>query len=143
MKFSDIEQSSWTDLKPYLDTCLLPITGLTGSEEPWEVAAALERLRDVMDWVELPFKGRVVTYPAVHFLVDLSLIKEEINRICDQLKRTGFKYVIVITAETQLTEVTFESADLFICKHADEGDLKEHAQVTSALIQEMWKVKFE
>ncbi|MGO4375464.1 DUF2487 family protein, partial [Paenibacillus sp. MCAF20] len=67
MKFSEIEKEQWEELRPYLDTCLLPVTGMDGSEQPYEATEWLERLRDIMDLIEIPFKGRVVTYPACHY----------------------------------------------------------------------------
>ncbi|WJH37540.1 YpiF family protein [Paenibacillus sp. CC-CFT747] len=67
VKFSEIREEQWKDLQPYLDTCLLPITGLTGTESPWMTTEALEMLRDIMDLVENPYKGRLVTYPALHY----------------------------------------------------------------------------
>lgn len=59
MKFSDIREEDWARWEPWLDTCLLPLTGLNGTELPWEVTQSLEKLRDIMDLVEIPFKGRM------------------------------------------------------------------------------------
>jgi 23S rRNA (pseudouridine1915-N3)-methyltransferase len=139
MKFSDIEQETWPDLKPFLDTCLIPVTGLSGLEEPWEVTQALEHLRDVMDWVEVPFKGRVVTYPAFHFNFEPSIMEAELNRLCSQIKRTAFKYVVVITADGRLVDLSLSEADLFLCKPAAEGQLKNQSQDVSSLVQSIWK----
>jgi 23S rRNA (pseudouridine1915-N3)-methyltransferase len=139
MKFNDIEQETWSDLKPFLDTCLLPVTGLTGTEEPWEVTQALEHLRDVMDWIEAPFKGRVVTYPAFHFNLEPSIMETEINKLCEQIKSTAFQYVIVITADGRLVNLALSSADLFLCKPVEEGQLKNQSQDVSSLVQAMWK----
>ena len=68
MKFSDIDKEQWPELKPYLDTVLLPVTGLSGDEQPWEATRGLEKLRDLIDAVEIPFHGRVVIYPAYHYI---------------------------------------------------------------------------
>lgn len=68
MKFSDIEEQTWDELRPYLDTAVLPVTGLNGGETPWEATRELEYLRDALDLIEIPFKGRIVTYPATIFL---------------------------------------------------------------------------
>ena len=73
MKFSDIEEQNWEQLAPYLDTCLLPLTGLDGTEKPWQATNALEKLRDFLDLIEIPFRGRIVTYPAAHY----ELLEEE------------------------------------------------------------------
>ncbi|WP_127530733.1 DUF2487 family protein [Paenibacillus kobensis] len=113
MKFSEIESSQWEELKPYLDTCLLPVTGLTGLEQPDEVTAALEQLRDVMDAIEIPFKGRVVTYPACHYIAEKSG-SEFVDTLCQSLKQAGFRYVIVVSAKFGQSQLNPASADLFI-----------------------------
>lgn len=95
MKFSDIRKEDWPSLAPYLDTCLLPVTGLTGEEEPWNATEALEQLRDLLDAVEVPFKGRVVTYPAFHYTEDESSGKT-LETVCRRLKASGFSYVVIV-----------------------------------------------
>ena len=67
MKFSEVEEATWSELSPYFDTCLIPYTGLSGKVCPIEATEALARLRDFMDLVEIPFKGRIITYPAVQY----------------------------------------------------------------------------
>lgn len=113
MKFSEIEQNKWEALQPYLDTCLLPVTGLDGREQPWEATRKLEELRDVMDCLEKPFHGRVVTYPAMHYLFDESC-ENRVQGLCAMLKETGFKYVIVVTGYPEYTAWNLPSADLLI-----------------------------
>lgn len=116
MKFSDIEQENWDELKPYLDTCLIPVSGLSGMESPWEAASKLEYLRDALDVLEIPFKGRVVTYPAVHYIPEgFSAGTSFLEQICTNLKNTGFRYVVIITAKSEI-ELPFEggTADLIL-----------------------------
>ncbi|MFE5317196.1 DUF2487 family protein [Paenibacillus sp. NPDC056579] len=99
MKFSDVESSTWNELKPYVDTCLLPVTGLTGDEEPWEATRALEALRDALDCFEIPYKGRVLTYPAFHYIEgeeDMALLAGVVRRLKER-----FPYVVVISAEAE------------------------------------------
>ncbi|GIP32410.1 DUF2487 family protein [Paenibacillus sp. J2TS4] len=122
MKFSEIEKEQWEELKPYLDTCLLPITGLTGDETPWQATDALEKLRDTMDWIEIPYKGRIVTYPALHYMGEAESFVEQINTVCKKLKDVGFHYLILISADPRLNDHYFEEADLFIsAKEAKNG----------------------
>lgn len=119
MKFSDIDSQQWEELKPYLDTCLLPVTGLSGVEQPWQAAQSLERLRDALDLIEIPYQGRVVTYPAFHYIDtddDASLL---LNRVCQRLKTAGFKYVIVVTVGDPFGKMTIPAADI----HMDGADL--------------------
>ncbi|WP_248925452.1 DUF2487 family protein [Paenibacillus hamazuiensis] len=114
MKFSDISKEQWDELRTYLDTCLLPVTGLAGSEAPHEAAEKLERLRDLLDLVEIPFKGRVVTYPAYHFIDD-PLEAERLNRLCQRLKdEAGFRYLLVMSESVPLHTVNLPSADLIV-----------------------------
>lgn len=112
MKFSEITSEDWVELQPYLDTCLIPYTALTGQESPYETVSALERLRDFLDYVEIPFKGRVVTYPAVHYSEAPYL--QRLNELCSHLKAGGFTYVIVMTADEALIHTELPQADLVL-----------------------------
>lgn len=133
MKFSEFDQENWEELKPYFDTCLLPLTGLSGKEPPGEATHELEKLRDVLDKVEIPFKGRIVTYPAFHY-ISPQRSNEAVNAVCRELKQSAFRYVIVITANSHLAETDdFSEADLFL--HPFQPENPGFAQQ----IQEMWK----
>ncbi|MNJ51187.1 hypothetical protein D3C77_464850 [compost metagenome] len=137
MKFSEIEADTWEELRPYLDTCLIPVTGLSGSEQPYEVTAALERLRDVMDWIELPFKGRVVTYPS--FQYGRENILSQINEICHNVKLSGFAYIIVVSADVNLPSERITNADLIVDPSWVEGiGSQEAGAVLGRQIQQMW-----
>lgn len=131
MKFSDISEKDWDDLRPYLDTCLLPVTGLKGTEQPWEAVIGLERLRDALELVEIPFRGRVVTYPAVHF-TEYDRFADYVNGIVRSLKAGGFRHVIVLGFHDMIID-DFIEADLTLLAGAgDEGAFSEK-------IQTMWK----
>ncbi|MDB5055898.1 MAG: hypothetical protein JWM44_3948 [Bacilli bacterium] len=141
MKFSDIEKANWPELQPYLDTCLLPITGLTGDESPWEVTEALEKLRDLMDLVEIPFKGRVVTYPSMQYRMEAESLTSFINALCLKLKAAEFKHVIVITADLSISELVFSECDLLISAKALDHEQGNLASVVTSLVQGLWKSK--
>lgn len=136
MKFSEIEQEQWEELKPYLDTCLLPITGMTGEESPLEATQCLEDLRDIMDLIEIPFRGRVVTYPALHYVDKQEHSVEAINSYCRKIKEQGFKYVILITAKVML-QYEIHAADLWITPN-DDGSLPLDSEI-QAKIRGLWQ----
>ncbi|WNR42428.1 DUF2487 family protein [Paenibacillus roseipurpureus] len=119
MKFNDIAPQDWPELKPYLDTCLLPITGLTGREDPMQVTSALEHLRDVMEVIEIPFKGRVVTYPALHYIISEDGSKY-VEKVTQQVKQSGFRYVIVVTSCQEALTWTSKHTDLLIVVDRDQ-----------------------
>lgn len=121
MKFSDIEHDSWDGLKPYLDTCLLPVTGLTGREEPWEATRRLEALRDLMDPVEGPFRGRVVTYPAFHYIEGKDGLAA-VDAVCARLKReAGFRFLIIAALDPTLDAGALPHADLILTPQSSGG----------------------
>lgn len=142
MKFSEISEQDWGSLQPYLDTCLLPVTGITGAEQPWEATAALENLRDVLDKVEIPFKGRVVTYPALHY-TDGSheRLAGLVDQVCSNLKASGFKYVIVMTADSSLCLADCVQADLVLQPESiasDEEAQELDAKAIASQVQQLW-----
>lgn len=138
MKFSEIEAESWESLKPYLDTCLLPVTGLSGREAPHEAAEALGRLRDLLELVEIPFKGRVVTYPAYHFT---SPVAEggytALSQVCRSLKEAGFRHLIVASLQRELA-LRLPEADLVLVPEANGANPE--AIAVSIRVETMWKI---
>ncbi|MBM6995478.1 DUF2487 family protein [Paenibacillus sp. DXFW5] len=140
MKFSEIEASAWEELRPYLDTCVIPVTGLTGLERPYEVTEKLERLRDILDWVEIPFKGRVVTYPSFQYRTQD--MPQAINDVCRNVKSSGFAHVLVVSAEFEWSDVELPDADLIVTLRRFSPDSREGAagQVKVA-VQELWQAK--
>lgn len=134
MKFSEISKDQWEELRPYLDTCLLPVTGLSGDQNPWQVTEALERLRDLMDFIEFPYKGRLVTYPAMHYVTYDESFVNQVNQVCSGLKELGFRYVIVLSSDPGLNQAEFASADLFI--RAKDG--AKGKQEVRSLVEACW-----
>lgn len=134
MKFSDITMEQWAELKPYLDTVVLPVTGLCGAEAPYEAVERLERLRDLLDAVEIPFKGRIVTYPAFHYIGDRLIDDDSLERLCSRLKVEQFRYAIIIRGDepssSEHSLVRPVSCDLLL----DSSNLMDAKQ----LVQEMW-----
>ncbi|WP_341278142.1 DUF2487 family protein [Paenibacillus sp. FSL H8-0537] len=137
MKFSDVQEEQWEELRPYLDTCMLPVTGMSGEEQPYEATAALERLRDVMDLIEIPFKGRVVTYPALHYVGARAAV-DMINDVCASLRGAGFRYIIVATASGKL-DLAGVQADLLL--GPDQAGELPHAADVKERVSLMWNPK--
>ncbi len=134
MKFSDIEEQNWEQLAPYLDTCLLPLTGLDGTEKPWQATNALEKLRDFLDLIEIPFRGRIVTYPAAHYELLEERASEKLDKLCSRLK-TVFRYVIVASAKPEAANLRLENADLLLVA---TGDPEKDKNDTAQAIARMW-----
>lgn len=140
MKFNEISVQDWPDLKPYLDTCLLPLTGLTGFEDPTQVTFALEQLRDVLETIEIPYKGRVVTYPALHYITGAEM-KEQLNSLSLHLKRTGFRYVIVLSIHKEAVHWKTEQTDLLISVDMEQWTSK-YDKIKSSIskqVQHLWQ----
>ncbi|KIL41568.1 hypothetical protein SD70_06845 [Gordoniibacillus kamchatkensis] len=139
MKFSEIAKDQWAELQPYLDTCLLPITGLTGSESPWEAGDRLEELRDALDLIEIPYRGRVVTYPAVQY-VPGQAGERILDDVCHALKEAGFRYVVAITAAARVSGMLPAAADLQL--YVDPASLQaspdDARRSVTAQIQSLW-----
>ncbi|NGM81466.1 DUF2487 family protein [Paenibacillus sp. 7124] len=138
MKFSDFDKGSWEENGKFYDTCLIPFSGLTGKESPPQTAEWLERLRDSIDLVERPFKGRIVVYPAVQYdgigKIDI------INEICHNIKSNNFRFAIVLDGVGSLTrDIIFES-DLIIAVKDFFGDNKDKGMALfMQKIQQMWE----
>lgn len=136
MKFSDITNEQWDELKPYLDTCMLPITGMNGKESPYEATERLERLRDLMDLVEIPFKGRVVTYPACHYVADDELFSQALAKWCENLRAAGFSYIILVSGD-QTVRLQNAGADL-VLQAGPAGEFPSKSEVSDR-IRALWR----
>ncbi|WP_459280563.1 DUF2487 family protein [Paenibacillus vandeheii] len=139
LKFSEMTQDSWAELQLYLDTCLIPYTALTGKQSPVEATEALERLRDFLDLVEIPFKGRIMTYPAFHYAgPDMSMA---LNTLSEQLKSSGFKYVVIMSSDGVLEQSQITSADLVLSHSILSQEVGEEgiARFVGEKIRELWK----
>lgn len=132
MKFSELSEQQWGELGTYLDTCVIPITGLTGVENPVLTVAALSELQTLIDMIEKYYKGRVVIYPALHYIADGSV--NSLVTVINNLKITGFKHVVVISAQVELERLLTSGADLCISTlNTSEVD-----DTIKALIPQLW-----
>ncbi|MCG7406472.1 YpiF family protein [Paenibacillus sp. ACRRX] len=145
MKFSEISEAQWQQWKPYLDTCVIPVTGLTGALAPYQATQCLEQLRDWLEHVEIPFHGRIVTYPAYHFVghpSDISVAHGEwtkLDRLAAELKGAGFRYVIGMSAQVDLPHEKLSNCDLVLTPFATRDIESENSrQRISELVQTMW-----
>ncbi|WP_315793033.1 DUF2487 family protein [Paenibacillus sp. BIC5C1] len=139
MKFSEMTQDSWAELQLYLDTCLIPYTALKGKQSPVEATEALERLRDFLDLVEIPFKGRIMTYPAFHYVSpDMSMA---LNTLSEELKSSGFKYVVIMSSDGELEQTQITSADLVLSRSVLIQEVGEEgiSRFVGEKIRELWK----
>lgn len=138
MKFSDFDSDQWVENQKFYDTCLIPFTGLSGLESPSETVQALERLRDFMVWVEIPFKGRIVTYPAIQYATED--YKRMINEVCRKVKSFNFQHVVVISADIALQADEIYESDLVLSPSMFPSSQEvEKSSIISRKIQEMWQ----
>lgn len=139
VKFSEMTQDSWAELQLYLDTCLIPYTALRGNQSPVDATEALERLRDFLDLVEIPFKGRIMTYPAFHF--EIPEMSMALNTVCKQLKVSGFKYVVIMSSDGRLDKEQMPDADLILLRSdiVQNVEKNEIPRYIGEKIRELWK----
>jgi 23S rRNA (pseudouridine1915-N3)-methyltransferase len=136
MKFNEIGEDSWPELQPYLDTCLIPLSGLTGEELPWEATEKVARTGQWLAPLEQAFRGRTVTMPAFHYDIGSSLTIERLNRLIGQWKNSGFRYVIVVSGQRLEGEARLD-ADLIIQPRAEEEE--PDSQLIGKMVASLWR----
>lgn len=139
MKFSEMNHNSWAELQLYLDTCLVPFTAMSGQQSPVEATEALERLRDFLDTVEIPFKGRIMTYPAYHYIsTEMSMT---LNTLSSELKASGFKYVVIMSADGSFSGMEIPNADLLLSQQdlLQQMERKSIPRHVGECIRDLWK----
>ncbi|MEK4851262.1 DUF2487 family protein [Paenibacillus sp. FSL H7-0756] len=138
MKFSDFDSRAWETDGHYYDTCIIPYSGLQGTETPPETASLLERQRDFLELAEQPYKGRVVTYPAVQYAGPG--MEAHVNELCRKVKSSGFQYVIVMSANEGLRGEKLIESDLLLCLPEIVADSRaEVSAYVRSEIQALWQ----
>jgi hypothetical protein len=112
MKFSEIDQATWQANKTYFDTCVIPISGLDGSESPDEAVAKLAALQLVIDQLEANFRGRIIVYPALHYVNETTLAT--IQTHIEKLKETNFKHVVLLSKHLISVNVANTAVDIVL-----------------------------
>ncbi|WP_027084933.1 DUF2487 family protein [Cohnella panacarvi] len=137
MKFNEISEESWAELQPFLDTCLLPVSGLTGAESPWE---ATERILKTGDWLsplEKAFHGRTVTMPAYHYDRAGGDGSEGAKELVARLKKSGFRYVVVVSGQAGGVPESVTEASLVV-QPADDAEQPDPDALRQAVMA-MWR----
>lgn len=135
MKFSELDDKGWAELQPYFDTCLLPVTGLSGREAPWEMA---DRAADAGDWLfplEKAFRGRTVTLPAYHYYDGSEESADKLKLLCSRFREAGFRYVVLICGKPDYIRPDI-GADLILQPDREAGKPDPEALFTA--IKELW-----
>ncbi|RED60423.1 DUF2487 family protein [Cohnella lupini] len=136
MKFSEIDPASWPELQPYLDTCLLPLSGLTGEESPWEATESVARTGEWLAPLEQSFRGRTVTMPAYHYDAGGEEQIDRLNRLIGSWRAIGFRYVILINGKA-MPNFDMLHADLIIQPKTD--DEKPDSERIGKSVAELWR----
>jgi hypothetical protein len=137
MKFNDFDREQWSVLKPFFDTILIPISGLYGHENPWQVTDKLEQLKVALDPLEQSFKGRIITFPSIHYFENELTLTSATNLVCSRLREQGFVYCVVVMGDSQFLDLKIESASLIIGPFEDESNEAYFRRSRSA-IETLW-----
>jgi len=136
MKFGEVKREEWPALQPYLDTCLLPVSGLTGRESPVEAADLAARTGELLKPLEERFHGRTVTMPAFHYFEGED--EEKLAELCRRLKNeAGFRFVVLVTGAAGLLSGRLP-ADLIVEPLPDVPPEEAERRWTSA-VAGLWK----
>ncbi|TJY44330.1 DUF2487 family protein [Cohnella pontilimi] len=136
MKFSELDEAGWPDLQPYMDTCLLPVTGLTGEEAPWEMADLAALTGDWLYPLEQAFKGRTVTLPAFHYYDGSREAEERLAGLCGQFRSAGFRFVILVCGRPGLLKAA-AGADLIV--GPNEGGESPDPEELHSAVAALWR----
>ncbi len=138
MKFSEFDTTTWPALAPYLDTCLLPITGLAGSETPDVMTDKAAAAGAWLSPVEQAFKGRTVTMPAFHYYEDSMQMHENLIRMCVGFRRIGFRYVVLVSGIPGLLGAAAAREANLILQPSGEEDSPDPETLRKAVV-DMWR----
>jgi hypothetical protein len=126
MKFSELTAETWNEQQSYFDTCILPLSGLQGSESPIEVTKKLTDLQRTLDILERIYRGRIVIYPACHYMSNLAF-----EGLVEELKQS-FKFVVGATSSL-MPILQIDALDALI-QTTDEVRVK-------SIIEQLWQAK--
>lgn len=136
MKFSELDEISWPALAPYFDTCIVPVSGLNGTETPDVMTSKAAATGDWLLPLEQSFKGRIVTLPALHYYDGSTGDADKLSALCAACRRSGFRYVVIVCGTAGLLDA-IQAADLVIAPK-DEHDSPDTEQLRKR-VTDMWR----
>lgn len=136
MKFSELDEAGWADLQNYLDTCLLPVSGLRGDEPPWEMTEKAAGAGAWLTPLEQSFKGRTVTLPAYHYYDGGESSADKLRALVAGFRRAGFRYVVIVGGSPGLLRGD-EGADLVVQPETEGGS--PDADAIRRTVSELWR----
>lgn len=137
MKFSEFDETTWPGLAPYLDTCLLPVTGLEGGETPDVMTDRAAAAGAWLTPVEQPFKGRTVTMPALHYYDGGERMQEHLRLLCGNFRRIGFRYVVLVCGTPGLLDAALGAEADLILQPSGREDRPDPEQLRKRIV-DMW-----
>lgn len=135
MKFSELDEAGWPELQPYLDTCLLPVSGLEGDEAPWEMADRAGGAGAWLQPLEQAFRGRTVTLPAYHYYGGSPEDADKLRAVCGKCRIAGYKYVVLVSGRSGLLGAGL-GADLIV--QPRNGEDFPDPQMLRGLFSSLW-----
>ncbi|MFC4599055.1 DUF2487 family protein [Cohnella hongkongensis] len=135
MKFSEIDPLSWPELQPYLDTCLLPLSGLTGEESPSEATEKVARTGEWLAPLEEAFRGRTVTMPAYHYGAGGPEQVLQLNKLIASWRNGGFRYVVLVSG--QPLKLPGVAADVYL-HPASDSEPPDDRSITKS-VADLWR----
>lgn len=139
LRFSDVDQKTWSQWQPFVDTAVVPLTGLDGTETPWEMRQRLEILRDLLDITEQPFKGRVLVLPAVQY----AFSEYQLKSMAKNLRHQGYHFIITVAAWRRPASPNYDDKKYIDFEIFYNQDTSEHEQqqVIRLGIERIWQAK--
>jgi 23S rRNA (pseudouridine1915-N3)-methyltransferase len=130
MYYDQISAGQWPSLKPYLDTCILPITNIRTEQEVWEIKERLHIHNQAKKWIEQMYSGRIVIYPDIHYSWDdKEKFRLYLKEVIRGIKDKGFQYVVLLnnsSNEPYVEEgITYISADGELLSDAAKNRIKQ------------------
>lgn len=122
MHFDQIDAEKWSSLKPYLDTCVFPVSGIhVSADQVEDIKARLNKLNEMKRWMEQMYTGRIVIYPEIHYAFERN--EEFIFSLEDKMRLQGFRYVVIVSPfnleihDTEHLLILTANGDPFSDKH--------------------------
>ncbi|REB09908.1 DUF2487 family protein [Sporosarcina sp. BI001-red] len=114
MNWNASDMNLFLQQKEYIDTLVIPLIKVETVEERMKASAsATDFLMNLVDYIELQFKGRIMVAPPFAYTPSMEL-QQFGERLSGDLSKSPFKHVFYLTTDSEWTSIEIRGNVLWL-----------------------------
>ncbi len=114
MNWNASDMNLFLQQKEYIDTLVVPLIKVETVEESMKASASsTDFLMNLVDYIELQFKGRIMVAPPFAYTPSMGL--QQFGKVLsDDFSKSSFKHVFFLTTDSQWTSIATTGTVLWL-----------------------------